>query len=96
MWANAAVAKHAAALPYSWLAARRTCGYPCASQRYTANAMMNTETDFAKVLRGLARFSQCSESRAAFSQAAEVIERLVRENQELRHAAPTEGAAQAG
>lgn len=47
---------------------------------------MNKATEFAKVLRGLARYSQCSESRAAFSQAAEVIDRLTRENMELRQA----------
>ncbi|WP_220810309.1 hypothetical protein [Noviherbaspirillum aridicola] len=56
--------------------------------------MTNQATEFAKVLRGLARFSQCSESRAAFSQAAEMIERLIRENRDLRQTRPAEDPAQ--
>ena len=54
---------------------------------------MRKAKEFADTLRNLARFSQYSESRAAFARAADLIDQLLRENQQLRDKADHEKLA---
>lgn len=69
------------------------CSHPVVLLRN--GAMANKATEYAELLRRLARFSQCSETRSAYMKAAEVIDRIAAENQELRERLDSQIAAAA-